>query len=167
MPIAPGTICLTWVPFRKPISTPAGSTAITIDQLATHTAGFPERSRYGELEAEPGTRWSYSNCGTNWLANVLPDRFGQDLRELTWNRLFGPMGLSDADVQWRTPAMFFTEPAHGLPATEFNGGMLANVDAMARLGLLFLHSGDWDGRQIPLALLCRAGDSAGLPAPAI
>jgi CubicO group peptidase (beta-lactamase class C family) len=121
---------------------------ITIDQLATHTAGFPEPSRYGEFEAEPGTRWIYSNCGTNWLANVLTHRFGQDLRELTRNRLFGPMGLTDADIQWRTPAMFFTEPVHGLPATEFNGGMLANVDAMARLGLLFLRGGNWDGRQI-------------------
>jgi CubicO group peptidase (beta-lactamase class C family) len=140
---------------------------ITIDQLATHTAGFPERSRYGELEAEPGTRWSYSNCGTNWLANVLTDRFGQDLRELTWNRLFGPMALSDADVQWRTPAMFFTEPVHGLPATEFNGGMLANVDAMARLGLLFPHGGNWDGRQILSRSYVELATVPAYPRPAV
>lgn len=121
---------------------------VTIDQLATHTAGFPFPSGYSELEAEPGTRWIYSNCGTNWLANVLTHRFGQNLRELTRDRLFGPMGLTEDDIQWRTPAIFFTEPVGDLPATEFNGGMLANVDAMVRLGLLFLHDGSWDGRHI-------------------
>ena len=121
---------------------------ITIDHLATHTSGFPFPSGYSELETAPGTRWIYSNCGSNWLSNVLTRSFGQDLRELTRTRLFGPLGLTDDDVRWRTPAIFFKEPVDGLPATEFNGGMLANVDAMARLGMLFLHGGNWDGKQV-------------------
>jgi CubicO group peptidase (beta-lactamase class C family) len=41
---------------------------ITFAQLATHTAGFAEPSGYSALQAQPGTRFIYSNCGTNWLA---------------------------------------------------------------------------------------------------
>ena len=121
---------------------------ITFEQLATHTGGFPEPSGYSKLQAKPGTTFIYSNCGANWLANALTNRFRQDLRVLATARLFHPMWLSGSDISWRTPATFFTDPVYGLPATEFNGGMLANVNAMARLGYLYLHGGNWDGHQI-------------------
>ena len=67
---------------------------------------------------------------------------------LTQTRLFRPLGLTSDDIRWRTPAGNFTDPVYGIPATEFNGGMSANVNAMARLGYLFLNGGNWNGRQI-------------------
>jgi len=121
---------------------------ITFDQLATHTAGFPQPSRYSQLQAKPGTKFIYSNCGANWLANAITNCFRKDLRVLASSRLFHPLWLNGDDISWRTPAYFFTDPVYGLPATEFNGGMLANVEAMARLGYLYLHGGNWDGNQI-------------------
>jgi CubicO group peptidase (beta-lactamase class C family) len=66
---------------------------ITLEQLATHTAGFAEPTRYSALEARPGTKWIYSNTGTNWLANVLTHVYRQDLRQLTETRLFAPLEL--------------------------------------------------------------------------
>lgn len=121
---------------------------ITFEQLATHTGGFPEPSGYSALQAKPGTTYIYSNCGTNWLANAITNRFRQDLRVLASDRLFHPLWLSGKDIAWRTPAIFFTDKVYGLPATEFNGGITANVNAMARLGYLFLHGGNWNGLQI-------------------
>ena len=121
---------------------------ITFALLATHTAGFGEPSSYSALVARPGTKYIYSDCGTNWLANALTNVFRQDLRSLTQSRLFGPLGLTSTDIRWRTPARYFPDPVYGIPATEFNGGILANVDAMARLGYLFLNGGNWNGRQI-------------------
>ena len=113
-----------------------------------HTPGFPEPSTYSALQAQPGTKFIYSNSGTNWLANALTNAYRQDLRQLTANRLFAPLGLTSNDVRWRTSAGSFPDPVYGLPATDFNGGMLANVNAMARLGYVYLRRGSWDGRQI-------------------
>ena len=72
----------------------------------------------------------------------------KDLRVLASDRLFHPLWLSGQDIAWRTPAAFFTDKVHGLAATEFNGGITASVNAMARLGCLFLHGGSWNGLQI-------------------
>ena len=121
---------------------------ITLDHLATHTAGFPEPTRYGELVVAPGSKWIYSNCGSNWLANVLTNVYRRDLREVARERLLAPMDLTDDDAHWRTPAYFFTRPVDGLPATEFNGGMRANVNAMARFGYMLLHGGRWGEHRI-------------------
>ena len=100
------------------------------------------------MQAQPRTKYIYSNCGTNWLANALTNVFRQDLRSLTQSRLFSPLGLTSNDIRWRTPARYFPDPVYGIPATEFNGGMLANADAMARFGYLFLNGGNWNGRQV-------------------
>ncbi len=121
---------------------------ISYELLATHTAGFDKPSAYSSLIAKPGSTYIYSDCGANWLANALTNCFRQDLRLLTQTRLFQPLGLTSDDIRWRTPAANFKDPVYGIPATEFNGGMSANVNAMARLGYLFLNGGNWNGRQI-------------------
>jgi CubicO group peptidase (beta-lactamase class C family) len=48
------------------------SERITIEHLATRTAGFEKPGGYGKLTFEPGARWAYSDAGPNWLA-YTPD----------------------------------------------------------------------------------------------
>jgi CubicO group peptidase (beta-lactamase class C family) len=103
---------------------------------------------YSQLQAGPRSSFIYSNGGTNWLANALTNIYRQGLRRLTTDRLFTPPGVTGNDIRWRTPAHFFNDLVDGLPATEFNGGMMGNVNATARLGYLYLNRGNWDGRQI-------------------
>jgi CubicO group peptidase (beta-lactamase class C family) len=136
---------------------------ITFDHLATHTGGFEEQSGYGKLLAQPGTRWIYSNGGTNWLANALTNVYAEDLRQLTQRRLFTPLGLTGNEIRWRTPAIYFKDLVYGRPATEFNGGMSASVNAMARLGFLFLHGGNWDGRQVLSGSFVKLATGAAYP----
>jgi len=120
---------------------------ITILHLATHTAGFDKTGDYVELSFEPGSMWAYSDGGANWLADVLTVRFGTDLRELLSERVFEPIGISSSDLSWRRQEYRYARLGD-VERREFGSGIQANVDALARLGYLYLRKGIWNGRRI-------------------
>ncbi|HET7904284.1 MAG TPA: LamG-like jellyroll fold domain-containing protein [Candidatus Eisenbacteria bacterium] len=135
---------------------------ITLEQLATHTGGFARTGGFGELLFAPGTTWSYSDGGANWLGDVLTVRFGQDLRTVLFDRVLDHLGVTTLDLTWRDNAYRGTT-IEGIPRRELGSGMHANVDAMARLGYLYLRGGKWDGLQIvPTSFV----DAARVPSPA-
>lgn len=121
--------------------------SITILQLATHTAGFDKPGGYVGLIAQPGTTWFYSDASLNWLADVLTQVYAQDLYALLFARVWTPMGITAADLTWRDNA-FREDTLNGIKRREFASGIIANVDAMARIGYLFLRRGAWDGQQL-------------------
>lgn len=124
---------------------------ITVLQLATHTAGFPKDGGFWALQFDPGTTWSYSDGGLNWLADALTTEFGQDLHVLTTQRVWATLGINRGqltngdDVVWRNAANGQRpDPrANGIEHRELASGMLINANAMARVGLLFLRNGVW------------------------
>ncbi|HKS55735.1 MAG TPA: serine hydrolase [Steroidobacteraceae bacterium] len=126
---------------------------VTILQLATHTAGFEKSGGYGALEFKPGTTWLYSDGGVNWLADVLTQVYGEDLNTLLFSRVWSPIGITDAR---ETPkgSLFWRENAqrdhklNGVERREVSSGIEASVDAMARIGYLFLRRGAWDGQRL-------------------
>lgn len=129
--------------------------SITILQLATHTAGFERDDEFAELIREPGTTWFYSDAGVNWLADVLTQRYGQDLNTLLFARAWTAMGITDAGLRWRPHQFRETPPyppilSNGIEITrrEFASGINASVDVMARIGYLFLREGVWEGQQL-------------------
>ena len=120
---------------------------ITIAHLATQTAGFEKPGGYGKLLFAPGTKWCYSDGGPNWLAECITLVYRQDLKELMFKRVFTPLGITPGDLTWRRNAY---RPARmgKVARREFGSGISANVDAMARIGYLYLRAGRWRGRQI-------------------
>ncbi|MBK9166171.1 MAG: serine hydrolase [Bryobacterales bacterium] len=120
---------------------------VTLRHLAAQTGGFDKNGGFTPLLFEPGTRWSYSDGGPNWLADCLTVLYGRDLEDLLFERAFGPLGITRNDLRWRPHA--YREPAlRGIPRREFGSGVHANVDAMARIGWLFLRQGRIGGKQI-------------------
>ena len=120
---------------------------ITLFDLATQTAGFDKNGGYTELMFETGTKWSYSDGGPNWLAECVTLAYGQDLNKLMFERVFGPIGISTSDLTWRKNA-YRPKEINGIRRLEFGSGISANVDAMARIGYLYLQRGRWQGKQI-------------------
>ncbi len=120
---------------------------ISLFHLATQTAGFNKPGGYTQLLFEPGTRWFYSDGGPNWLAECVTLAYGRDLQELMFERVFKPIGIERDDLRWRTNQYRPKEIA-GVMRREFGSGIHANVDAMARIGYLYLRNGRWRGRQI-------------------
>ena len=120
---------------------------ITLFHLATQTAGFDKPGGYEKLLFEPGTKWSYSDGGPNWLAECITLVYGEDLNTLMFQRVFGPIGVKASDLTWRSNAYRAKEIA-GIKRREFGSGISANVDAMARIGYLYLRNGMWQGKEI-------------------
>ena len=120
---------------------------ITLFHLATQTAGFDKPGGYTKLLFEPGTKWSYSDGGPNWLAECVTLVYGRDLNRLMFERVFGPIGIKTADLTWRSNA-YRAKEIDGIKRREFGSGISANVNAMARIGYLYLRRGKWKEKQI-------------------
>ncbi len=120
---------------------------ITVKHLATQTAGFEKRGGYETIAFEPGTRWLYSDGGPNWLAECVTLVYRRDLQDLMFERVFTPLGITRQDLTWRKNA-YRPREIEGIPRREFGSGIHANVDAMARIGYLYLRRGKWKKRQL-------------------
>jgi CubicO group peptidase (beta-lactamase class C family) len=120
---------------------------ITLRMLADQTAGFGKRGGYEPLLFKPGAEWSYSDGGPNWLAECLTLAYGRDLNEVMFERVFTPLGIKPSDLRWRNN-QFRPHDINGVKRREFGSGIHANVDAMARIGYLYLREGRWAGEQI-------------------
>jgi len=140
---------------------------ITLFHLATQTAGFDKSGGYTKLLFAPGTKWCYSDGGPNWLADCVTLVYKQDLNELMFNRVFGPIGINQSDLTWRNNA-YRPKEIDGIRRREFGSGISANVNAMARIGYLYLRRGRWRDMQIiPASFVDMAGKvpeaAGGLP----
>lgn len=120
---------------------------ITLRHLAAHTSGFDEPPDNNSLIFQPGTQWHYSNSGTNWLAEITTLAFRRDLNSVLFNRVFTPIGIRSDDLTWRRH-QYRATTINGIPNREFASGINANVDALARIGYLFLREGNWNGQQL-------------------
>ena len=120
---------------------------ITILHLATQTAGFEKPGGYTKLLFEPGTNWDYSDSGPNWLAECVTLAYRRDVHELMNERVFSPLGISAKDLTWRNNS-YRPRMIEGVARREFGSGVSANVDAMARIGYLYLRRGTWRGESL-------------------
>ena len=120
---------------------------ITYLHLATHSAGFNKPGGYEPLLYKPGSSWAYSDGGANWLADALTHVYRRDLKDVLFERVFGPLGITAQDLTWRENH-YRESRLNGIPRREFGSGISANVEALAKIGLLFLRSGKWQGDEI-------------------
>lgn len=133
---APGTSQATkWLPL------------ITVSQLGSHTAGYEKPGGFGALLFQPGTMWSYSDGGTNWLADLVTVTLGQDLNAVLRNRVLRYLQVATTDLTWRQNS-YRPKTLRGITRREFGSGISANVGAMARVGLMMTRGGRWKTRQI-------------------
>jgi CubicO group peptidase (beta-lactamase class C family) len=120
---------------------------ITIRMLADQTAGFDKPGKDAGLLFEPGTVWSYSDAGPNWLAECLTYALQRDLNDVIFEHIFTPIGISSQDIRWRKHA-YRPEKIDGFLNREFGSGFSANVEALSRIGYLYLREGAWKDKEI-------------------
>ncbi len=136
--------------------------AITLDQLMRMTSGLAFDESYGDTDSDvvrmlfaegdkaafaankpllfpPGTHFAYSSGTTTILAGILRQTFAEERDYLAYPRLrlFGPLGMRSAVLEPDASGTFAASSFFFATARDF-----------ARLGLLFLHDGVWNGRRI-------------------
>jgi CubicO group peptidase (beta-lactamase class C family) len=90
-----------------------------------------------ELLAAPGEQWAYSTGTTQLLAGLVVDRAGEDWRSFTARELNEPLGMGSLVVE------------ADRAGTPIAGAFVwASGQDWARLGLLYLRDGLWEGRRI-------------------
>ena len=166
---------------------------ITIANVLTHSAGlvdaapvtrnFAVKMRYSlaevvallsqqPLEAEPGTRWRYSNQGIAVAARIVEVVSGQPYEQFVEQQLFAPLEMREscfrpASALWPRVAACYERPdgvlramAAGSPGagdlrlrigTRYplpEAGIFSTAAEMARFHQLMLGRGLWRGRRV-------------------
>ncbi len=89
------------------------------------------------MVAEPGTKFCYDSPGMHLLSAILQEATGMTALDFARQYLFAPLGIQD--VLWEHDPQGYSRgwgDLHLLP------------EDMAKIGYLWLHRGNWDGRQI-------------------
>jgi CubicO group peptidase (beta-lactamase class C family) len=89
------------------------------------------------MSEEPGTRFNYSSGASELLAHVFHAATGQDVEEYAAKYLLAPLGIE---------RFYWKRIPNGLADTE--GGLYLERHDLAKLMLLFLQNGIWQGKQI-------------------
>jgi CubicO group peptidase (beta-lactamase class C family) len=102
-------------------------------------------------DRDPGTVFAYSQPCTYALASIIQRNAGMPLTRYLRPRLFDPLGIGH--VGW-----------HTFPPGREQGfsGLHARTEDIAKLGLLYVQGGRWEGAQlIPWKWVAEATDAAG------
>jgi CubicO group peptidase (beta-lactamase class C family) len=89
------------------------------------------------VEHAPGTRFVYNTAATYMLSAIVQKRTGQTLVDYLTPRFFEPLGIQDA--RWDSYP-------NGVNLGGF--GLNVRTEDVARLGLLYVNRGLWDGKRI-------------------
>lgn len=87
--------------------------------------------------AEPGTTWTYSGGATAVLGHLISRGTGKSLREYANEKLFQPLSITD--IEWVNGSNGKESAASGLRMKPRD---------LARIGLLILNQGRWNGVQL-------------------
>ena len=110
---------------------------ILFGEHASNTLAFASNV---DLDYEPGTHWAYSTATSQILSGIVGRSVGggrEGVRSFAERELAEPLGLRSLVLEF--------DPAE----TLLGGGYVwASARDWARLGLLYLRDGRWDGRRI-------------------
>lgn len=85
----------------------------------------------------PGTVWNYNNSAIQTLEAVVQSATGQEVSEFAEQRLFEPLGMTHTKMS-----------ADSAGNAVMFAGVQSTCRDMARLGVLMLNRGRWNGEQI-------------------
>lgn len=124
---------------------------VTLRHLLTMTSGLPrtETESVGLVAdknayvialtptSKPGTKWQYSNEGVQLLSPVLDAAAGEPIQDYARRRLFEPLGMLETRLHIDVKGHAWTYADMETTPRDF-----------ARIGLLMLGKGVWQGKRI-------------------
>jgi CubicO group peptidase (beta-lactamase class C family) len=166
---SPGSRAYDLIPEGQPLTDPRKA-GITLEQLLTMTAGFAGAGEWmagtptaigdgmfefalgrcpnvdgasaAVLARDPGADFGYSDAGFSHLSLAFAAVMGRELDEVLAERILGPIGVPA--YAWPRAGGGHLIGPHTIPHT----GLCLSSRSLARVGLLLLNNGNWDGRQL-------------------
>ena len=121
----------------------------TLDQLITGRSGIYMDERTSEMDSQapnrgvmlPGTYFFYNNWEFDAAGTALEKATGKDIYDLLGTDLAQPLGMQDfhRELQKKAPSPGSVHPEYA---------MFFSTRDLARVGLLMLQLGQWDGKQL-------------------
>lgn len=139
---------------------PVTKRAITVKQLLSMTSGvhndpkvtqredlFSFALKSAPMDFKPGEKWDYNNTGLALLSPVFRQATGKQIDQFLGERVFRPIGINEGDWKWDY------RESNALPYSGCN----ITARAMGRIGLLVLHQGKWQDKEVvPAAWLAES-----------
>src|SRR5262249_27516603 len=155
--------------------------AVTVEHLLLHTSGLTADNALADykegkeaalkkieslsLEAEPGTRFRYSDVGFIVLGSLVERVSGKPLDEFAWTHVFEPLAMADsgyrpdAKVQKRCAptaqrdGKWLIGEVHDPRSAAMGGvaghaGLFSTADDLARFARMLLNGGELDGKRV-------------------
>ena len=101
---------------------------------------------------EPGTVWKYNDTRVNALALAATNVWRQPLPKVLKEYIMDPIGASNTWRWYGYHNSWIVLDGQAVQSVSggghFGGGMFINAYDMARFGLLTLHRGNWNGKQL-------------------
>lgn len=101
---------------------------------------------------EPGSKWTYNDVRVNVLALALLNVWRRPLPEVLKEKIMDPIGASSTWRWYGYNNSYVTIDGKRMQSVSggghWGGGFQINAEDMARYGLLFLHKGNWNGKQL-------------------
>jgi len=98
---------------------------------------------------EPGTKYAYSNPGIAMLTYAVSASLAgtsfKDIRMYLKERIYSPIGIGEGEYEIGYGKTYWLD---GLELVPSWGGGEFTAKAVARIGLLMLHKGNWNGKQL-------------------
>ena len=99
------------------------------------------------LFSPPGSHFAYWDSAMNQFGNALTHIAGEPLEDLFQRRIANPIGMNRAKWDWNDLGKVDGVTVNG--GSGNNGGVMQiSSREAARLGLLFLNRGNWNGKQL-------------------
>ena len=138
----------------------------TLEQLLTMMGGFTDQDPgptvtdwvadiLDKQAVDPGSEFTYSSNSAHLVSTILAEATGMPVLDYARAKLFDPLGIpstpaaqqniNDPDA-WDGPGFGWAVDPQGINVGGF--GLRLRAQDMAKLGLLYLHNGLWDGQQV-------------------
>lgn len=141
---------------------------ITVEHLLTMSCGHSTDPTYKSREIKdkswirsfmehpvthkPGTLFCYNSLGTYVLSAIVQKRTGEKIADYLYPRLFKPLGINN--VRW-------AESPEGINTGGW--GLFLKTEDLAKMGLMILQKGQFNGRQVVPAEWIEAASTAQVP----
>ncbi len=108
---------------------------------AAYETAAMKKKRPARGSHAPGTFWYYNNWDFNTLGTIFRRQTGKDIFQAFQQSIAAPIGMQDFRA---SNCKYHLEKSSNHPAYVF----YMSTRDRARFGLLFMHDGQWQGRQV-------------------